>query len=86
LESKRLSGRRGFLEIAESILRNVSKGCRKTHIMYAANLNWKQLNRYLSFLEEKNFIRYRDSTEEYELTKKGAELLKVCESLRRLLS
>ncbi|RLI27498.1 hypothetical protein DRO58_04290 [Candidatus Bathyarchaeota archaeon] len=86
MEYERLTGRRGFLEIAESVLLSVGEGKRKTHIMYAANLNWKQLSRYLGFLERKGFIKHSDSNDVYELTDKGVRLLEVCRELRKLLS
>lgn len=85
MEPQGLTGRRGFLEIVEKILLSVGKGKKKTHIMYAANLNWKQLSRYLGFLEGRGFIR-NSKEGGYELTDKGVELLKVCKELRRLLS
>jgi len=86
LKYERLTGRRGFLQIIESILLSVGEGKRKSHIMYAANLNWKQLSRYLGFLERKGVIKYSDSNDVYELTDKGVKLLEVFRELRKLLS
>jgi len=86
LKYERLTGRRGFLQIIESILLSVGEGKRKSHIMYAANLNWKQLSRYLGFLERKRVIKYSDSNDVYELTDKGVKLLEVFRELRKLLS
>ena len=86
MKYERLTGRRGFLQIIESILLSVGEGKRKSHIMYAANLNWKQLSRYLGFLERKGVIKYSDSNDVYELTDKGVKLLEVFRELRKLLS
>ncbi|RLI28880.1 transcriptional regulator [Candidatus Bathyarchaeota archaeon] len=86
MKYERLTGRRGFLQIIESILLSVGEGKRKSHIMYAANLNWKQLSRYLGFLERKRVIKYSDSNDVYELTDKGVKLLEVFRELRKLLS
>ncbi|MCD6443933.1 hypothetical protein J7L70_02890 [Candidatus Bathyarchaeota archaeon] len=86
MEYERSTRRRGFLEIAESILLSVGKGKGKTHIMYAANLNWNQLSRYLGFLERKGFIKHSNDNNAYELTDKGVSLLGMCKELRKLLS
>lgn len=79
-------GRRGFLEIVECILTGCKTGAKKTKLMYAANLNWVQLNRYLRFLTDRGFIRHLVNRNEYFLTEKGVELLRICESLRKMLS
>jgi len=54
--------------------------------MYAANLNWAQLNKYLNFLMEKGLLEHVSERDEYVLTKKGARLLRACKELRKLFS
>ena len=79
--------RRGFLEIVECILKACRAGAKKkTRLMYAANLNWAQLNKYLNFLMEKGLLEHVSERDEYVLTKKGARLLRACKELRKLFS
>ncbi len=49
-------GNRGWVEIVEMILETCQKGALKTHIMYKANLNSKQVSQYVNFLESKRLI------------------------------
>ncbi|AIJ06091.1 hypothetical protein JH146_1249 [Methanocaldococcus bathoardescens] len=46
---------------------------KKTQIMYAANLDWKTFNRYITYLLNNKFIKKTDGT--YILTPKGKLLL-----------
>lgn len=55
-------GNRGWVEIMEIILETCQKGALKTHIMYKANLNSKQVGLYVSFLEEKRLIERQSGT------------------------
>jgi len=48
--------RRNNLDIFAEILRLAEKGARKSHIVYAANLNHASLERYLNSLEEQGLI------------------------------
>jgi predicted transcriptional regulator len=49
-------GNRGWMEIAEVILRICEQGALKTHIMYQCNLNSKQIRQYLDFLLARGLV------------------------------
>ena len=74
--------RRSRLEIIRDILR-VANGAKKTHIMYRANLSFKQTEDYLSFLEEIDFIK---KGSEYKLLERGIEYLKGYGKIERLIT
>lgn len=55
-------------------------GTLKTHIMYRANLSHRQLEKYLSFLENKGlltgFVDEETNTNLYKVTERGIEFLR----------
>jgi len=57
-------GNRGWVEIIDMILEICEKGALKTHIMYKCNLNSKQMDHYLNFLENQRLIEM-DKREPY---------------------
>jgi predicted transcriptional regulator len=63
-----------------SILKVAGSGTLKTHIMYRANLSHRQLEKYLSFLQNKGlligFVDEDTNTNLYKVTEKGIEFLK----------
>ena len=73
-------GNRTRVEILGSILTVAGRGTLKTHIMYKANLSHRQLEKYLTFLENKGlitqFVDQETSTNRYKVTEKGIEFLK----------
>jgi predicted transcriptional regulator len=73
-------GNRTRVEILGSILKVAGSGTLKTHIMYRANLSHRQLEKYLSFLENKGllmgFVDEDTNTNLYKVTEKGIEFLK----------
>ena len=73
-------GNRTRVEILGSILKVASNGSLKTHIMYKANLSHRQLEKYLTFLEEKGLLcEFEDQetgTNMYKVTEKGIQFLK----------
>jgi predicted transcriptional regulator len=73
-------GNRTRVEILGSILKVARNGTLKTHIMYKANLSHRQLEKYLTFLEEKDLLREfldeESGTRLYQVTEKGMEFLK----------
>lgn len=55
-----------------------NKNTKKTRIMQSAYLQWKNFDKYFTYLIEKELVVKKKSDEEnYELTKKGDELLGI---------
>jgi len=79
-ESHEQFGNRTRVEILGSILNVAGSGTLKTHIMYKANLSHRQLEKYLTFLEDKGLLmRFADEetgTNMFKVTEKGIEFLK----------
>ena len=65
---------RGKIEIVYDILLAASKGARKTHIMYKANLSYKLLVNYLEEMMKANLVFSNDDGM-YTLTEDGEEFL-----------
>lgn len=65
--------------ILADILRAVASedGAKPTHIMYAANLSYERLNRYLAELEEKGLLQRNTEGEKvyFHITDKGRQFL-----------
>lgn len=66
------------LDIIASILTVATNGARKTHIMYQANLSFRQLEEYLKSLVEKNLLTISGEPNApiYEITPQGIQYLK----------
>jgi len=79
-----LKGRRSKLEIMVEVLSIARGGVGKTEIVYKANLNFKRVKRYLSYLEEKALIE--NAGLEYKTTEKGEEFLRDYQKMNELLS
>ena len=78
--------RRCNLEVMADVLRIGQAG--KTQIMYAANMSYSQLQKYLDFLTEHGFIdrvASKSSNATYRTTAKGQTLLKLLERVRAML-
>ena len=79
-ESPENFGNRTRVEILGSILNVAGSGTLKTHIMYRANLSHRQLEKYLTFLEDKGllmrFVDEETGTNMFKVTQKGIEFLK----------
>jgi predicted transcriptional regulator len=72
------SANRNRLDIVRDILAVASAKVKKTRIMYQANLNYVQMEKYLKvLLEERLLARDRDDGSCYLITKKGKEFLRV---------
>jgi len=76
------NSRRSEIEIMGEILNLSKQGARKTEVLYQVNLSYKQLNDYLNFLLEKDFIFEKivddpkiNSYKIYETTTRGHEFL-----------
>ncbi len=74
---------RDQIEIIESILNKTGSGCRKTHIMYAANLSSSQMRKYLTLLTDAKCLLYEPEERFFLLTPKGSELLQAIHEISR---
>ena len=83
-----INNRRSEIEIVRDILNLVTKGAKKTQILYQTNLSYTQLRDYLSFLLEKNFVEMHEnnSSRIYRVTEKGTELLQSIKTVIQHLS
>ena len=54
--------------------------------MYGAYLSYAQVKEYLSFLMEKDLIRYEEGSAIYKLTQKGVQLLRVYEDISDMIT
>jgi predicted transcriptional regulator len=65
------------VEILASILKVAGNGNLKTHIMYKANLSYRQLERYLNFLETNGMLARISENDilTFQVTEKGKEFL-----------
>lgn len=81
-----IRGRRSNIEVIADILRLGEAG--KTEIMYSANMSYRQLQRYLGFLTQRDFIeitKVGNPVTVYKVSKKGLRLLKGIENLLGML-
>jgi predicted transcriptional regulator len=67
---------RSSIDIVRDMLFSALEEVKKTRIMYQANLNFTQLERYLSLLLECGLVACNDNAL-YTTTKKGQEFLKT---------
>jgi len=83
---------RSRIDIIANILKEAIDGAKKTQIMYKCNLSFKQLQIYLNFLIEKNFLKTvrvkgsNSSMEFFEITRKGRDFLKAYNNIKALLT
>ena len=70
---------RSRIEIVAEILRTVSGGARKTHIMYQCNLSFKLLMRYLRDVIQAELICEGGEGNNYVITEKGKKFLRKFE-------
>ena len=69
---------RSQIEVLLDILKAVAEGRQKpTHIMYRANLTWKQLKKHLDFLVKQDLLKetFDNGTSSFSLTPKGKDVL-----------
>ena len=76
--------RRGKFEIIADVLSVAREGAKKTQIVYKANLNFKIVSEYLSFLEVKGFIG--NTSRDYTTTEKGEKFLRIYKEMEELLA
>jgi len=70
------------LDIAAEILRIALHGAKKTHVMYRANLNFYQFQKYISELNDNGLIKLEK--EKCQTTEKGIQFLRSFSELRKL--
>ena len=83
-------GNRTRIEILATILKVASNGSLKTHIMYKANLSHRQLERYLTFLEERGLLTERHDggigSRMYHVTDRGVDFLREYAHISEFIS
>ncbi len=90
-EKKSRVRRRSHLETKYDILRAIqSEGeiVRPTHVMYKANLSWKEMRKYLKELEDQSLIKSSQNQHDQRkiaLTPKGIECVGVIQNAKSLL-
>ena len=81
--------KRGWIEIIWLILTQCMKGSVKTRIMYRCNLNSKQMQQYLRFLLDCNFLEGRHDSDHvttvYHTTELGASFVRQYQQLQDVL-
>jgi predicted transcriptional regulator len=79
--------RPGKLAIVADILEIAKDGCKKTQIMYKANLSFTRLNEYLTSMLMQNLIVHMQGGEKeiYKTTEKGLDFLQRHNQLVNLL-
>jgi len=83
--------RRSPMEMVCDILDVVSEGPTKpTHILYKANMSWKVLTSYLTYLSKNGMVEKEDEEggkrSTYRLTIKGRSILKLYQGLKESLN
>lgn len=81
---------RSGVDIIESILKYIgNKGeAKKTHILYATNLNTRSLEKYLNQLisiHAVEIVKDSDGKVKYSITQYGKDILRVINKLRKIL-
>lgn len=72
-------------EIIRDILKASSEERKKTRIMYNANLDWRNFQRYFDFLIKDDFIEKCNPNDSYVLTEKGKDFLKRLKDVEEIL-
>jgi len=73
-----------ILDILSATSKN--KNTKKTRIMQNAYLQWKNFDKYFTYLIEKGLVEKKSSDEDsYELTEKGDELLGILNRVNEIL-
>jgi len=86
MREDRSNGRRSNIEVMRDILRLGEAG--KTEIMYSANMSYRQLERYLGFLTEREFIeiiKVGNPVTTYKVNNNGLRLLETIDNLLDML-
>ena len=78
---------RGRIEIIGEILNVATEDVRKTRLMYAANLSFEQVERYLELLVAKGFVEkvVKQDSMTYRTTQAGRTFSESCRSIVQIL-
>jgi predicted transcriptional regulator len=82
----RLERRRSSIEVIADMLRLGEAG--KTEIMYSANMSYRQLQKYLTFMLQQGLITkvtVGNPVVTYRVTRKGLKLLRNIENILEIL-
>jgi predicted transcriptional regulator len=82
----KLERRRSSIEVIADMLRLGEAG--KTEIMYSANMSYRQLQKYLTFMLQMGFITkvtVGNPVVTYRVTRKGLRLLRSIEGILEIL-
>lgn len=84
--------RRSRLDIVLNVLSTVKGGVDKpTRIMYAANLSWRPIQKILASMVEQGLLEEvtetgsKRSKRRYEITEKGADVLRYFDNAKNLI-
>ena len=83
-----MNQRRSNIEIIADMLRTGENGAGKTEIMYSANMSYSQIQKYLGFLLNHEFIskvQVGNPTATYHVTDKGLGLLRNIDGIMEVL-
>lgn len=75
--------KRSSIDIVAKILSLAENDIRKTQLLYQANMNYFNLNKYLRILIETELIICQNK--HYKTTEKGKQVLSHCREFRELL-
>jgi predicted transcriptional regulator len=78
--------RRDAQQIKYEVLMAALPGCRKTHIMYEAGLNLKQLNLYLAELASNGALVFEQPEKRFVTTEKGKSFIRAYDHYRETIS
>jgi predicted transcriptional regulator len=84
----KLNQRRSNIQIIAEMLRTGENGAGKTKFMYNNNMSYTQLQKYMSFLINHNFIaevHVGNPKVTYQVTESGSRLLKSIDSVTEIL-
>jgi predicted transcriptional regulator len=68
------------------ILQSVITGATKTRIMYSAYLSYAQVKEYLSFLLQRDLVRYEEGSGLYKLSERGMKVLEAYEGISKMIA
>ncbi len=77
---------RSRTDIIAMILQAATRGATKTRIMYSAYLSYAQVKEYLSFLLERDLIRYEEGSGLYKLSVRGMKVLEAYEGISEMIA
>jgi predicted transcriptional regulator len=77
---------RSRTDIIAMILQAATTGATKTRIMYSAYLSYAQVKEYLSFLLQRDLIRYEEGSGLYKLSERGMRVLEAYEGISEMIA